>query len=457
MKKIFTYIAIATALIATSCVQENLDGTSSEGQVSLELFCTDLETRAAGDDAFNENKITHFDYFFFSDAEGTTPIYDHARVIGDQKTFHTDKDEPFEKLSNGGYVYIVANYPGLIPASVKTLAQVLELPVSTDFQADYATKNANGFIMDNLGADGKLTQFKPTHAGEETTVKIGLSRLAVKTTLVINIETFEFIKKDDRAFTCEGHGADPQADDLASIIYTSGTSGKAKGVMLSHRNFCQNIIAASHAQKAGKKDRWLSILPMSHTYEMAFSVLYPLYAGGCVFYLRKPPTPSILLDAMKKIRPTIMCAVPLIIEKVYKNSVVPTIEHSRILSWMKKRMPGLLYWLVGRKLYATFGGRLRFFGIGGAKVDSTVLRLDVRQSRPVEVRDEKLLFETVKAGFGKRRKTMKNAITGLRGLDKGAAAAVLERAGIDPSRRAETLSLEEFAALADSVYQAVTE
>ena len=191
-------------------------------------------------------------------------------------------------------------------------------------------------------------------------------------TLVINIETFEFIKKDDRAFTCEGHGADPQADDLASIIYTSGTSGKAKGVMLSHRNFCQNIIAASHAQKAGKKDRWLSILPMSHTYEMAFSVLYPLYAGGCVFYLRKPPTPSILLDAMKKIRPTIMCAVPLIIEKVYKNSVVPTIEHSRILSWMKKRMPGLLYWLVGRKLYATFGGRLRFFGIGGAKVDSTV-------------------------------------------------------------------------------------
>ena len=91
------------------------------------------------------------------------------------------------------------------------------------------------------------------------------------------------------------------------------------------------------------------------------------------------------------------------------------------------------------------------------KVDSTVLRLDVRQSRPVEVRDEKLLFETVKAGFGKRRKTMKNAITGLRGLDKGAAAAVLERAGIDPSRRAETLSLEEFAALADSVYQAVTE
>lgn len=191
-------------------------------------------------------------------------------------------------------------------------------------------------------------------------------------TLVIDIETFEFIQKDDHAFTCEGRSSEPQADDLASIIYTSGTSGNAKGVMLSHRNFCQNIIAAFHAQPAGKKDRWLSILPMSHTYEMAFSVLYPLFVGGCVYYIKKPPTPSILMDAKKKVRPTIMCAVPLIIEKVYKNSVVPTVEKSRTLSWMKKKMPRILYWLVGKKLYKSFGGKLKFFGIGGSKLDSTV-------------------------------------------------------------------------------------
>ena len=191
-------------------------------------------------------------------------------------------------------------------------------------------------------------------------------------TLVIDIETFEFIQKDDHAFTCEGRSSEPQADDLASIIYTSGTSGNAKGVMLSHRNFCQNIIAAFHAQPAAKKDRWLSILPMSHTYEMAFSVLYPLFVGGCVYYIKKPPTPSILMDAMKKVRPTIMCAVPLIIEKVYKNSVVPTVEKSRTLSWMKKKMPRILYWLVGKKLYKSFGGKLKFFGIGGSKLDSTV-------------------------------------------------------------------------------------
>ncbi|MBO7622560.1 MAG: AMP-binding protein, partial [Bacteroidales bacterium] len=86
-----------------------------------------------------------------------------------------------------------------------------------------------------------------------------------KLTLIIDIETLETIKKDDRAFTCEGWTVNPQPDSLAAIIYTSGTSGKAKGVMLSHRNLVQNIIEASYAQPAGRKDRWLSILPMSHT------------------------------------------------------------------------------------------------------------------------------------------------------------------------------------------------
>lgn len=191
-------------------------------------------------------------------------------------------------------------------------------------------------------------------------------------TLVIDIDTLEIISKDDSAFTCEGWGKEPSPDDLAMIIYTSGTSGKAKGVMLSHRNFCQNILEAWHAQKAKKKDRWLSILPMSHTYEMSFSVLYPLFVGASVYHIKKLPTPTVLIEAMKKVRPTIMCSVPLIIEKVYKSSIVPTIEHSRVLSWMQKKMPKLLYYFIGRRLYSTFGGKLRFFGIGGSKLDPTV-------------------------------------------------------------------------------------
>ena len=193
-----------------------------------------------------------------------------------------------------------------------------------------------------------------------------------KMVLVFNLDKLQIVKRDDKAFTCEGWLKEPQPDDLAAIIYTSGTSGKAKGVMLSHRNLSHNVIAAYHAQKTKAKDRWLSILPMPHTYEMAFSVLYPLYVGACVHYLQKPPTPTVLIAAMKSVKPTIMCSVPLIIDKVYKASIVPTINKSRILSWMKDHLPSLLYFFVGRKLYATFGGHLRFFGIGGSKLDPTV-------------------------------------------------------------------------------------
>lgn len=193
-----------------------------------------------------------------------------------------------------------------------------------------------------------------------------------KMVLVIDIEKFEIIKRDDSSYTCNGRVISPLPDDLATIIYTSGTTGSAKGVMLSHRNLITNVKISYHAHKCTEKDKWLSILPMPHTYELSIGVLYPIFVGACVYYIQKPPTPSVLLPAIKTVKPTIMLSVPLVIEKIYKNSVVPTIAHSRILSWMKEKMPKLLYWFIGMKLKATFGGRLKFFGIGGAKLDETV-------------------------------------------------------------------------------------
>ena len=87
------------------------------------------------------------------------------------------------------------------------------------------------------------------------------------------------------------------------------------------------------------------------------------------------------------------------------------------------------------------------------KVDSTVIRLDVRQDRPVELVDEKLFFETIKKGFGQRRKTLLNSLTGIRGMPKESIAAVLADCGIDFRRRAETLSMSEFADLANEIAQ----
>lgn len=116
----------------------------------------------------------------------------------------------------------------------------------------------------------------------------------------------------------------------------------------------------------------MSILPIAHTYEMSIGMLYPFAMGSKVCYLQKMPTPTVLVTSLKKVRPTVMLSVPLIIEKMYRNSVVPTIEKSKFLQYLQKNIPWLLYLLVGTKLKKTFGGRIGFFGIGGAKLDPTV-------------------------------------------------------------------------------------
>lgn len=200
--------------------------------------------------------------------------------------------------------------------------------------------------------------------------------LRKKMKLIIDIDTLEVIsaRKDGDGEQCQNkvvRNIAPGPEDLAVIIYTSGTSGSPKGVMLSHRNLIHSILEAWHAQKAGYRDRWLSILPMAHAYEMALGMLYPLSVGAHVYYLKGMPVPSVLLEAMRQIRPTIILTVPLIIEKVYK-SICRTVDADRRLSLMRRRAPWLLDILLGAKLRKMTGGCLKFFGIGGAKLSPEV-------------------------------------------------------------------------------------
>ena len=193
-----------------------------------------------------------------------------------------------------------------------------------------------------------------------------------KMTLVIDMDTFEVLYANEDQFTCDGKTSIPTPEDIATIIYTSGTTGSAKGVVLSHRNLTSNVISCYRTCKRTSKDRWLSILPMAHTLEMTICMLYPMYCGATVYYLSKPPVASILMKALKTVRPTTMLSVPLIIEKVYKASVLPTIQKSRTLSWMNTHMNKFMCRIIGMKLRAVFGGHITFFGIGGAKMDSEV-------------------------------------------------------------------------------------
>lgn len=167
-----------------------------------------------------------------------------------------------------------------------------------------------------------------------------------------------------------------EENDLASIIYTSGTTGSSKGVMLTHKNLAWTARQSRTLQEINPDDRFLSILPLSHTLENTVGFLLPIMYGASVHYLRKPPVASILMQALKKVKPTIMLSVPLIIEKVYKSKVQPTFQKNGLMRFLSTFAPTrkLLHKVAVKKLKESFGGELRFFGIGGSKLDSTVER-----------------------------------------------------------------------------------
>jgi len=161
-------------------------------------------------------------------------------------------------------------------------------------------------------------------------------------------------------------------EDLAVIIYTSGTTGGAKGVMLSHKNFCANLKASYHFFPINENDVMLSVLPLAHAYELSLGMLYPFSSGSSVNYISKAPTPSYLMSVLGDVRPTLMLVVPLLIEKVYKSAVKAKIEKSKTLQFLDKHMHVALARIIGKQMVNAFGGRLRFFGIGGAKLNVDV-------------------------------------------------------------------------------------
>ncbi len=169
---------------------------------------------------------------------------------------------------------------------------------------------------------------------------------------------------------------EPFEEDLAAIIYTSGTTGKPKGVMLTHKNIISNCLSTFQIQEINEKDRLMSILPLSHTYECTIGFIMPMMRGASVYYLQKPPTPAILLPALQEVKPTMMLVVPLVIEKIFRNKILPQLTSSKTgaklyaIPFFRK----ILHRIAAKKLHKTFGGELHFFGIGGSKLSYEVER-----------------------------------------------------------------------------------
>ncbi len=167
-----------------------------------------------------------------------------------------------------------------------------------------------------------------------------------------------------------------EEEDLASIIYTSGTTGNSKGVMLTHKNLAWTTQQCRSLYQVTSDDRFLSVLPLSHTLENTVGFLLGIKNGASISYLRKPPVASVLLPALQKVKPTIMLTVPLIIEKVFKAKILPAFQKSAVMRslYSVSSIRKVLHKVAAKKLHKTFGGELKFFGIGGAKLDPTVER-----------------------------------------------------------------------------------
>lgn len=169
----------------------------------------------------------------------------------------------------------------------------------------------------------------------------------------------------------EGFMAVPKPDDLAVIIYTSGTTSKPKGVMLTHAALCAQVGISSSIFPVLPDDVFLSVLPLSHTYECSIGMIYPFSMGARVVYLDRPPTASALMPALRAVRPSVMLIVPLIIEKIYRHQVLAKFNSNGFWRTLYKVgfLRRYLHRVAGKKLLKLFGGRLRFLGIGGAKLD----------------------------------------------------------------------------------------
>jgi len=193
-----------------------------------------------------------------------------------------------------------------------------------------------------------------------------------------------------------------EPDELASIIYTSGTTGRSKGVMLSHNNILSNAKHSWNIHQVVQDDRFLSILPLAHSYECTIGFVVPLLNGATVHYIDRAPTASYLGPVLQKLAPTTMLTVPMIIEKIYRAKIRPALSKSPLMRFLMKIgiTRRLLSKAATRKLLKFFGGNLRFFGVGGAPLAPEVERFLIDGGFPYAIGYGLTETSPMLAGFG---------------------------------------------------------
>ncbi len=177
----------------------------------------------------------------------------------------------------------------------------------------------------------------------------------------------DLVKKEDFKFEVTEY------ENLQVLSYTSGSSGFSKGVMIPVRSLFSNIIFAQDHMPLKSGDKLVSFLPMAHVFGLLFEFLFPVTKGCHITFLNKMPSPQVLIKSFKEIQPRLILSVPLVIEKIYKKSLLPTLQKPAIKILL--HVPGinsLLHKKIRGKLIETFGSNFHEIVIGGAALSNEV-------------------------------------------------------------------------------------
>ncbi len=165
----------------------------------------------------------------------------------------------------------------------------------------------------------------------------------------------------------------PAPDDVMVLSYTSGTSGSSKGVLLPHRSIWSNVQYARDTFDISPGERIVSFLPLAHAYGCLFDFLWPFTEGCHITFLSRTPSPQIITEAFRNVKPHLILSVPLVLEKIFKKRILPKIEKGSVKTMLKLPVLNkLVYGKIRSTLIEVFGGEFREMIVGGAALNKDV-------------------------------------------------------------------------------------
>ncbi|MBQ1636822.1 MAG: AMP-binding protein [Bacteroidales bacterium] len=314
--------------------------------------------------------------------------FDYAQMATQIEKFHL----VFDKLGfkKGDKIAICAQNGarwGMAYLAVNTYETVI-VPILADFTADSVNHLVNH--SDSIALFTNEAKWKKLDIAKMPKLKLVVDVDNWRTLWTADPSVQEIYDQMDALFTekyPQGFGPEDvhfptdNWDDLSTINYTSGSTGDPKGVMLTYRNFSANVDYSQRHVPAG--DKMVSMLPMAHMYGLVIEFIYPLCNGTSIYWLGKAPTPAALMKAFADVKPYLLITVPLVMEKIYKSKVKPTLDKPLIKVLLK--IPGInniIYKKVKDGLVQAFGGNVLEFIMGGAPLNPEVERLFKRIKFP---------------------------------------------------------------------------